>query len=286
MKGELLVDDKQIERKEKKSGEFGNASLLARFLIVLSGPLANVFLGILLISLIYNYNGRIDSKPVVGEVIQDSPAYNSGLVKNDIILKINEKNITDFNDLRNIVQKNANKKLVLKIMRSNEIVFLNIIPEAVFDTKQSVYVGRIGIKSGKMNLIKLDFFSSLYYSVHDTYTLTIEWVKGLYTLISLNAGKNDIAGPIGIAKISGDALSHGFFSIVFLMSLLSINLGLINLLPIPGLDGGYITLYILEFFRGKPLSHIIQMKLLKFGFFFLISLMIFVTLWDIKKLFI
>ena len=81
-------------------------------------------------------------------------------------------------------------------------------------------------------------------------------------------------------------MSHGFFSIVFLMSLLSINLGLINLLPIPGLDGGYITLYILEFFRGKPLSHIIQLNLLKFGFFFLISLMIFVTLWDIKKLFI
>ena len=286
MKGELLVDEKEDQINNKNFGNFNQASLISRFFIVFSGPLANIFFGVFLISLLYSLNGRLDNKPVVGEVVDGSSAFVSGLAKNDIILKVNEKNINNFFELRNIVQKNANKQLEFTILRSSETLNLKIIPSAFFDKNSNKVVGRIGVISGQPKLIKLDLFSSIYYSIIDTYRLTIEWIKGLGTLISFQASKNDVAGPIGIAKISGDALTNGIFSIIFLMALLSINLGLINLLPIPGLDGGYITLYFIEFLCGKPLPKTFQLKLMQFGIFFLISLMIFITLWDINKWFV
>tara|TARA_B100000965_G_scaffold280865_1_gene238750 strand:- start:28 stop:1107 length:1080 start_codon:yes stop_codon:yes gene_type:complete len=286
MKGELLVDEKNEHINDKSLGNFNQASLISRFFIVFSGPLANIFFGVLLISLLYSLNGRLDSKPVVGEVIKGSSAFISGVAKNDIILKVNEENINNFYELRDIVQLNANNQLELTIQRSSEILNLKITPSPFYDKKSNKTVGRIGILSGKPKLVKLNLFSSIYYSIIDTYTLTIQWVKGLWTLITLQANKNDVAGPIGIAKISGDALTNGFFSIIFLMALLSINLGLINLLPIPGLDGGYISLYFIEFLFGKPLPKSLQLKLMQFGIFFLISLMIFITLWDIKKWFV
>ena len=98
---------------------------------------------------------------------------------------------------------------------------------------------------------------------------------------SFEVDKKDVLGPIGIAKISGSSLDRGITSIIFLMAILSINLGLINLLPIPALDGGYILLFTYELIFGKPLSGSIQLFLLKFGFLFLISLMILVTAFDL-----
>ena len=100
-------------------------------------------------------------------------------------------------------------------------------------------------------------------------------------ILNIEVDKNDIMGPVGIAKISGSSLERGLSSIIFLMAVLSINLGLINLLPIPALDGGYILLFTYEFIFRKPLSGSIQLFLLKFGFLFLISLMILVTAFDL-----
>ena len=105
-------------------------------------------------------------------------------------------------------------------------------------------------------------------------------------LISFKIDKKDIAGPIGIAKISGNAISLGLPSFLFLMALLSINLGLINLLPIPALDGGYILMYFIEFILGRPINQKIQYKLIQMGILFLIFLMIIITFFDIQKLFV
>ena len=111
--------------------------------------------------------------------------------------------------------------------------------------------------------------------------MTLEWLKGLKSLFKLELEKKDVLGPIGIAKISGTSLDRGLVSVIFLMAILSINLGLINLLPIPALDGGYIILLTYELIFRKPLSGSIQLFLLKFGFLFLILLMILVTAIDL-----
>ncbi len=285
MQGELLVNEKNVSIK-KNVGNFHNSSLLSRFMIVFSGPLANILLGIFLISILYSINGRLDNKPVVGEILKNSPAEISGLEQKDVIHKIDGVIVTNFFELQKIIKKNANRELNLIVIRNNSKLELTIRPSEFFDKKTNEIFGRIGITSGSPSLVKTGIFSSIYYSIYDTYQITKQWIIGFITLISFNAKSEDIAGPVGIAKISGDALASGFGSIIFLMALLSINLGLINLLPIPGLDGGYIMLYTLELILRRPLPETIQIKITQFGIFFLISLMIFITFWDIRKLFV
>ena len=285
MKGELLVNSKNYKNINNDYGNFNNASLLSRLIIVFSGPLANILLGIFLITLIYSINGRYETKPIVDKVVENSSAERSGLKPNDLILSIDNKKVSFFSDLKSIINQDG-KTIKMKVKRNDQILFINVTPELVNLEGTSKAIYRIGIIAPKPILVKMSFFSSMYYGLIDTITLTFEWLRGFLQIISLNVDKNDIAGPIGIAEISGNALSSGLVSIIFLMALLSINLGLINLLPIPALDGGYILLYIFEFFLKKPISENVQLRLIKFGVFLLISLMIFVTFLDIQKLFV
>ena len=127
----------------------------------------------------------------------------------------------------------------------------------------------------------MSVIDALYFGLFDSVKMTLEWFKGLKSMFLLEVNKKEIVGPIGIAKISGSVLDKGFFSIIFLMAVLSINLGLINLLPIPALDGGYLVLFIYEYIFKKPVSSKIQLILLKFGFIFLLSLMLLVTAFDL-----
>ena len=289
MKGELIVNEKNSTSKthtyepKDKSGNFNHASLFSRFVIVFAGPLANILFGMLLISLLYSFQGRLVNLPIVGETKDNSPAFNAGIVKNDLILKINDENIENFYQLKNIVENKPNQLMRVQVLRDKNIVELELIPDITYDKLTNKNVGRIGIIGKKPELIKLNIFYSFYYGCLDTFNMTIEWVKGLIKIINFSVNSNEVAGPIGIAKISGDALVGGFTSLIFLMAIISINLGLINLLPIPALDGGYITLYILELIFGKPLPENYQLRLIQLGIFFLISLMILVTFLDLKK---
>ena len=111
--------------------------------------------------------------------------------------------------------------------------------------------------------------------------MTLSWFKGFKALLSGEVNKEDIVGPIGIAKISSSVLERGIFDVLILMAIMSINLGLINLLPIPVLDGGHLCFYFYEGLFGKPIPHKIQSLFLQFGFIFLMSLMLLVTAFDL-----
>ena len=285
MKGELLVNSENYKHKKINKGYFNNASLFARFLIVFSGPLANILLGTLIISLLYSVNGRYETKPEVSQVVKNSPAERSGLKSKDLIVSVNNKKVLNFEDIKSIVSKN-NNSLTFEILRNNKIIFFNIKPEILNSEDLKKKSFKIGIIASKPILVKQDFTSAIYFGLSDTFFLTYEWIKGFIKLISFEVDKKDVAGPIGIAKISGNALSSGVASFFFLMALLSINLGLINLLPIPALDGGYIVMYFIEFILGKPINQKVQLKLIQLGVFLLMSLMIFITFLDIQKLFV
>ena len=168
-----------------------------------------------------------------------------------------------------------------KVSRNESLIFLNIIPNNYFDTQSKKNIGRIGIKASSSILKKLSVLQAIELGFYDSIQMTFEWLRGLKSLISIEVDKKDILGPIGIAKISGSSLDAGLFSVLFLMAVLSINLGLINLLPIPALDGGYLVLFIYELFFRKPLPSSIQVFLLKFGFIFLISIMLLITAFDL-----
>ncbi len=285
MKGELLVNNENYQNNNLNKGYFNNASLFARLSIVFSGPLANILLGILIITVLYSFYGRYEVKPEVNQVIKNSPADKSGLMPNDLIISINNKKVYNFEDIRRIVTNN-NKQLSFEVLRNKKILFFDIKPEILNNKDLEKKSYKIGIIASNPILIKHDFISSISYGFKDTLILTYEWVKGFIKLISFKIDKKDIAGPIGIAKISGNAISLGIPNLLFLMALLSINLGLVNLLPIPALDGGYILMYFIEFILGRPINQKIQLKLIQMGVFLLMFLMIVITFFDIQKLFV
>ncbi len=280
MKGELIKGSKEIKNDSYDKDAFLQANLFARFFIVLSGPIANLILGILLIVGLYFFSGRYVSPPIINEVIQSKPAMQSGLISGDKILSVNNKKINDFYELKKIVENNPNINLSLEVLRNNNIFFLNIIPQGYNVDSQKI-VGRIGITAVQPQLKQLPISDALKLGLKDSIKMTLEWIQGLRSIFMFEVNKKDVMGPIGIAKISGTSLDRGFASIIFLMAILSINLGLINLLPIPALDGGYIMLFTYELIFRKPISGKIQMILLKFGFLFLISLMVLVTAFDL-----
>ncbi len=280
MKGELINISKEIKKETYDKDAFLQANLFSRFFIVVSGPLANLLLGILLIMGLYFFNGRYVSPPIINEVIQSKPAMQSGLISGDKILSINNKKIDDFYDLKEIVENNPNKTLSFEVLRNNGIFFLNVIPDG-YSIGPKKIVGRIGITAVQPELEELKILAVLQFGLKDSMKMTLEWLQGLSSLFMFEVNKKDVMGPIGIAKISGTSLDRGLASIIFLMAILSINLGLINLLPIPALDGGYIMLFTYELIFRKPMSGKIQIILLKFGLLFLISLMILVTAFDL-----
>ena len=281
MKGELVNVTKENGQNLLESDTFLKANLLSRFLIVISGPLANLVLGILLIVSLYYFNGRYTSPPIINEVLDTKPAKISGIMSGDKIISINNKEIKNFSDIKYIVENNPKKNLSFEILRNEKIIFTNVTPIEFYEKKSKRILGRIGVTAAPAELITLSILPALKFGILDSINMTYEWFKGLKVLLNFEVDKKDVLGPIGIAKISGSSLDRGFASIIFLMAVLSINLGLINLLPIPALDGGYILLFTYELIFGKPLSGSIQLFLLKFGFLFLISLMIIVTAFDL-----
>ena len=269
MKGELInLNDNSNENSLEKDS-FLKASLLSRFLIVASGPLANLILGLLLITSLYALNGRYISSTVINSVIDSRPAQLAGILPNDKVISIDGKLVKNFQEIKDIVE------------RDNDVLNINVIPIDFFDERSNKLVSRIWITAKPMVLSKLSFFEAFKAGIYDTYKLTTDWLIGFKSILTLNIDKKDVVGPIGIAKISGSSLDQGLFSIIFLMAILSINLGLINLLPIPALDGGYILLYAYELIFKKPLPSKIQTLLLKFGFIFLLMLMFLVTAFDL-----
>ena len=281
MKGELVNITKENAQNLLESDTFLKANLFSRFLIVLSGPLANLVLGMLLIVSLYYFNGRYVSPPIINEVLDTKPAKISGIMSGDKILSINNKEIKNFSDIKYIVENNPKKNLSFEILRNEKVIFTNVIPIEFYEKKSKRILGRIGVTAAPAELITLSIVPALKFGILDSINMTYEWLKGLKVLLKFELDKKDVLGPVGIAKISGSSLDRGFESVIFLMAILSINLGLINLLPIPALDGGYILLFTYELIFGKPLSGSIQLFLLKFGFLFLISLMIIVTAFDL-----
>ena len=281
MKGELVNITKENDQNSLESDTFLKANLFSRFLIVLSGPLANLVLGMLLIVSLYYFNGRYVSPPIINEVLDTKPAKISGIMSGDKILSINNKEIKNFSDIKYIVENNPKKNLSFEILRNEKVIFTNVIPIEFYEKKSKRILGRIGVTAAPAELITLSIVPALKVGILDSINMTYEWLKGLKVLLKFELDKKDVLGPVGIAKISGSSLDRGFASVIFLMAILSINLGLINLLPIPALDGGYILLFTYELIFGKPLSGSIQLFLLKFGFLFLISLMIIVTAFDL-----
>ena len=266
---------------------FSEKKIYQRFLIVLAGPLANFIFGIIGFAFIYSFIGKTFIPPIINEVENNSPAYISGLIKDDKIIKIDNNKIKSFSDIGTSINLYKKKTYNFEILRNDKKLNKDIEPFFVIQNfyGQDRKVAKIGISSYEPIIEKHSFTKSLYLGTQSTYQICSLTMKALYQMILGKGSFDDLGGPVKIAHFSGKMLEQGILSFINLVILLSISIGLINLFPIPMLDGGHLVFYIIEFLIGKPIEKSLQEKIFKFGFAIIITLAVLLTYNDIISLF-
>ncbi len=284
MQGDFIIKSKS-EKADFKIGDFNNAKSWQRFLIVLAGPLANIFLTVFIIASIYLFLGKYEIPSTISSVVENSAAEQAGLLPEDQILSINKVKVNDFFKVRQIVMENPGKELIIEISRNNLIKELYITPQSVWSEELELNIGQIGVVFKSGSLKKYGFSESIFYSFIDTIDLVKSMIRGLVRIFSGNVQKGEVGGPIRIAELSGQALMSGWMSLLYFGALISVNLALINLLPIPALDGGHMILYLIEIIFRRPLPEKTQYFLLRLGLSLILALMIMITFIDLNRYF-
>ena len=219
-------------------------------------------------------------KPIIGSLVPSGPAEISGIKEGDLVSKIGNTNISYASDIRNAVSKMPNETILVDVMRDGNLIQfpLKIGSSQNLDGEE---VGVIGVAFGTNR----SFFESLSKGTYETYNLSIKTLQFIGKMLTGNMGTENLSGPIGIAQMAGNTAQAGFIPFMYLMALLSISLGVLNLLPIPVLDGGQLTLLGIEAIRGKPLSEKTENVIYTGGALMVGALMIFAIFNDIARFF-
>lgn len=285
-KADKSIVEKMTPEEKKVSFYFQNP--YKKFLIVFFGPFFNLIFAVLLLTSIFKINGVDNLKPVINQIVDNSPAYKAGLQKDDLIVSINDKNIKNFNEVVNIITVNNLKPLNIEILRGTEIIRFNIQPE-IFKTKDmfgnEIKTSGIGIGSNINKPKKVNLFTAFIQANKSVYKMCKDTLIVLGQIITGNRSADGLGGPLKIAQYSGQSFDGGILIVLYFMALISANLGLMNLLPIPVLDGGHLLFFIIEIITRKPIPEKIQEKLLQGGFAILIAIMVFATFNDFRSLF-
>ncbi len=267
-------------------GSFAGAGVFQRIGIVAAGPIANFLLGILLFAGIYMGAGKAFIPPVIGEVMEEGAAIEAGLKEGDKILAIDGVNIDDFNEMRAIIFENPNRELLFEIDRRGDNFTLSITLKSAYSKEYDLHYGVLGVRSSTAGEFrKLGVAEALYTASIDTVNLCAAMLRGIGRLVTGQASSGEIGGPVRIAELSADAAQQGLAAFIIFTALISINLGLINLFPIPALDGGHLVFFLIEAVIGKPLPDGVQDKLNRVGVSLLLSLMVVVISLDIVRKF-
>jgi len=219
-------------------------------------------------------------KPIIGSVINSRPADQAGLMENDLILKINNTKINYANDISSALTTLGDQTVLFDIYRNDKLLQIPVTVESSIDENGNE-IGLIGVAFGTNRSIFQSFAKGLY----ETYNLSLKTIQFIGKMITGNMGTENLSGPIGIAQMAGNTAQAGFIPFMYLMALLSISLGVLNLLPIPVLDGGQLTLLGLEAIRGKPLSEKTENFIYTGGILIVGALMIFAVFNDVVRFF-
>jgi regulator of sigma E protease len=271
--------------------EFMSKTPLQRSAVILAGPVMNYITAIVLFAAIFAIQGYQvfhDDKMVVGTVAEDSPAESAGLAVDDVILSIDGEPITDFFRMAEIVSARAEEDMSVEYQRGNTIDTVSLI--TTVDTVRNqrgedVVVGRIGLAQ-KVWWEKPGFLGSVELAFRRTWEITVLLVGFLWKFITLQVSLKEIGGPLFIAQVSGEVAKLGFAALFSFVAMLSINLAIINILPIPVLDGGHLVFLAIEVVRRKPLTMKQRVAVQQVGLAFLLMLIVVVTYNDIARIFI
>ncbi|MGG5809510.1 RIP metalloprotease RseP [Falsiroseomonas sp. CW058] len=253
-----------------------------RAIVVAAGPAANFLLAILLFGLLYATVGQPQTTTAVGVVAEGSAAARAGVLPGDRIVALDGQAVTRFDQVQRHVQPRAGQPVQVTIEREGRQSTLSVTPEARTSGERTV--GVLGIGAGAAQFERLDPFSALWAGTVHTVDVTWQTLGAVGQMITGARGTEDLGGPLGIGRIAGEAARLGLASLVSFMAILSVNLALINLFPIPVLDGGHLMFYAAEAIRGRPLPAKAQEYGFRAGFALLITLFVFATWNDLANL--
>ena len=254
-----------------------------RAIVVAAGPFANFLLAAVLFAGLYMSIGQPQPAATVGGVVENSAAARAGLQPGDRILSLDGQPIGRFEDVQRHIQPRAGQPVQLRISRAGAEQELVATPDS--RDQGGTAVGVLGVSGGAPEFRRLNPLSAVAAGVSQTADITGQTLAGIWQMITGQRGTDDLGGPLRIAQLSGQVALMGVASLVSFIAILSVNLALINLFPIPVLDGGHLVFYALEAIRGRPVPPRVMEYGFRAGIFVLVALFVFTTWKDVVRLF-
>lgn len=266
------------DEESDKEGSFGKKSILQRASIIFAGPLFNLIASVILLIPVFMYIGSPTT--TLDTVLDGSPAQKANLQSGDIVKEIDGKVINNWKDFTNQITSSNGQEMIMTINRDNKTIHVSVTPEK---SDEGTYM--VGVTSKR----EKNFIDSITNSLTTTWEMIKQMVQFLTQMITgtVPGGfTNSVAGPVGVISLVSDAAKTGIFNLLYLGSIISLNLGIINLVPFPALDGGRLLLLLLEFIRGgKKITPEKEAMINMIGFCALMVFMVFITYNDVTKLF-
>lgn len=270
-------------------GSFHARSLAQRSAIVSAGPIANFLFAIVILSGIFVFVGQPHTPADISQVLPGSAAERAGFKPGDVIKKIDGVEIERFEQIIRIVRSAPGERLAIVVLRDGREKTLTAIPDSHEQTDRfggTQTIGRLGVSRSGSDLVMVrhDPATAVWRATQETADMTAGILKALWQIIIGTRTTKELGGPIRIAQMSGEMWQSGFISVLMFTAILSINLGLINLFPVPMLDGGHLLFYVFEAIRGRPLGERAQDFGFRIGLVMVLALMVFATWNDLVQM--
>ena len=269
---------------EERAQTLAGARLWKRAATVAAGPIANFILAIVIFAALFSVYGKMVSDPVVAEVRPESAAASAGIEPGDLLVALDGDKIRTFDDVRRYVAVRPQTQIVITVERDGRQIDVPVTPQRTEITDQfgnKVELGQIGIvtnaERGNFRLETYSPMGAVAEGVRETGHIISGTFSYLGNIFSGRMSADQIGGPIRIAETTGQMATLGFAAVLNIAAVISVSLGLMNLFPIPVLDGGHLVMYALEAVRGKPLSPRVQDVVFRFGLAMILTLMVFAT---------
>lgn len=284
-----MPDSEKIQEmtSEEKKVAFHYKPLASKAAIVFAGPLANFLLAILLLIFFFSYYGKPITTAEISAVVPGGAAAEAGLEPGDVVMAIDGNKVTEFADIQRVVGLNTGEPIAIEFTRGDVAMKASATPK--ISTRKDLFGNEVkaallGIQANVISYQKLDADSAAVEAVKETYNLSAGTLTAIGQMIAGKRSAREISGPIGIAKYSGQSATKGLPTVLWFMVIISINLGLVNLFPIPVLDGGHLLYYLIEAVRGKPMADKLQQWGFRFGIAIVGMLAVFAIMNDIRNL--
>jgi regulator of sigma E protease len=270
--GRLAQSERNVSFHYKRLGQ--------RAAIVAAGPAANFAFAIVVLTVLFITFGQPYTPAEVGQVQPGSAAEQGGIRAGDVILSIDGQAVARFEDVQQAVRMNPGVVMAIAVRRDAKTLTLQVTPARteVTDRFGNRYeIGLLGIARSGMEYIKRDPMTALYQAVGETWNLSASTLQAMWQMVKGTRTTDELGGPLRIAQMSGEVARGGIAPILTFMALLSVSLGLINLFPVPILDGGHLLFYAAEAIRGRPLGQKAQEYGFRIGLALVLTLMVFTT---------